>query len=140
LVGNVGDNLLDGGAGVDTLTGGDGADQFVVAYNGTGSTPDQITDFTPGVDLLVIDLASFGIKAGALPLLDAGTVPASSFVKGSGNSAKSTDADDYFVFNISTNTLSFDPDGTGPLAAMGVVKLIGSQPQSMTASDLFVAI
>ncbi|MFN3294308.1 MAG: M10 family metallopeptidase C-terminal domain-containing protein, partial [Gemmobacter sp.] len=41
--------VLIGAAGKDTMTGGKGADVFVLA---TGSGADTITDFTPGLDRL----------------------------------------------------------------------------------------
>lgn len=53
LAGGSGDDWLDGGAGRDTLSGEGGADTFVF----TGSHGrDQISDFTPGEDL--IDLSA----------------------------------------------------------------------------------
>ena len=65
----MGDNTLDGGKGVDTLSGGLGSDQFMVAYNGVGIAVDQITDFVAAEDLLVIDLASLGLDVVQMALL-----------------------------------------------------------------------
>jgi Ca2+-binding RTX toxin-like protein len=59
-IGNALDNVLQGGAGSDKLTGGLGSDTFVVA-NTTGS--DTITDFVSGVDHLVLDLAALGLDS-----------------------------------------------------------------------------
>ncbi len=138
LVGNSGDNLLEGGAGVDTLTGGDGSDQFVLAYNGTGKSPDAVTDFVTTSDLLVIDLASFGITPAQAGLLSSGSVAATSFVKGTG--ARALDNNDYFLLDTARGVLMFDPDGSGATAAMDVVQLVGTTAQSVVASDIFVAI
>ena len=69
LTGNLGDNTLNGGAGVDRLIGGAGADQFVISYNGEGQQGDVIIDFEPGNDLIVIDLASFGVDVEELDCL-----------------------------------------------------------------------
>lgn len=138
LVGNSGDNLLEGGAGVDTLTGGDGSDQFVLAYNGTGKSPDTVTDFVSASDLLVIDLASFGITASQAGLLSSGSVAAASFVKGAG--AKALDNNDYFLLDTARGVLMFDPDGSGSAASMEVVQLVGTTAQNMLAADIFVAI
>ena len=41
-----------GAEGVDTLTGGEGSDRFVLV---SGLGPDTITDFTSGVDIIVLD-------------------------------------------------------------------------------------
>ncbi len=138
LNGNSGDNLLEGGAGVDTLTGGDGSDQFVLAYNGSGKSADTVTDFVTTSDLLVIDLASFGITAEQAGLLSSGTVAAASFVKGAG--ARALDNNDYFLLDTARGVLMFDPDGSGATVAMEVVQLVGTTAQSVVASDIFVAI
>ncbi|MFB2938906.1 cadherin-like domain-containing protein, partial [Aerosakkonemataceae cyanobacterium BLCC-F154] len=52
IFGGDGDDILIGGLGGDTLTGGDGNDQFV--YRNFSDRTDQIIDFTPGKDLLVL--------------------------------------------------------------------------------------
>ena len=53
IVGNDGNNVLNGKGGIDTLTGNTGADTFVFASGETGATTgarDTVTDFTPGTD------------------------------------------------------------------------------------------
>jgi Ca2+-binding RTX toxin-like protein len=52
LNGPKGDDYLIGGLGNDILTGGSGRDRFVLT---AGEDADQITDFTKGEDLLVLD-------------------------------------------------------------------------------------
>jgi Ca2+-binding RTX toxin-like protein/subtilisin-like proprotein convertase family protein len=138
LTGNMGDNVLDGAGGVDTLTGGAGSDQFVIGSNGEGLGPDQITDFTPGEDLLVIDLASFGIDVAALALSSSGTVAASSFVKGAG--VRALDPDDTFLFDTARATLMFDRDGSGLEEAIDLVHLIGMPAQSLTGLDVYIGV
>jgi hypothetical protein len=44
-----GDNIIHDGSGSDVLTGGAGADTFVLCYD---ESADTITDFTPGEDRL----------------------------------------------------------------------------------------
>jgi Ca2+-binding RTX toxin-like protein len=51
LRGGGGHDVLNGGAGADTLTGGSGVDEFAFSNLETG---DRITDFTTGVDKLVV--------------------------------------------------------------------------------------
>lgn len=66
LVGGGFVDRLIGGAGGDTLTGGQGADVFVFTHasdsygNGSSTTFDVITDFTPGADQL--DLTALGLQ------------------------------------------------------------------------------
>ena len=58
LIGNDGDNRLDGGLGQDSYTGNGGADTFVISSAGYLET---ITDFDSGVDQ--IDLSGLGTDA-----------------------------------------------------------------------------
>jgi len=53
IIGNGLNNNLDGGAGSNVLTGGAGADHFIFDTPLT-STSDRITDFTPGVDVILL--------------------------------------------------------------------------------------
>ncbi|MBT9455675.1 MAG: ExeM/NucH family extracellular endonuclease [Burkholderiaceae bacterium] len=61
IVGTTGDDVIEGGFGADTLTGNGGRDQFV--YSSVLDGGDTISDFKPGVDLLVLTklLQSLGI-------------------------------------------------------------------------------
>lgn len=138
LVGNVGDNVLDGGAGVDTLTGGAGSDQFVLARNGVGLGPDQITDFVSGEDLLVIDLLSFGMDVQALGLPSSGSVQSDAFVKGAG--AKALDPNDHFILDTAQGYLRFDPDGNGNQEAINMVKFVGTLDSTFNGNDIYVAV
>ncbi|MDR7269149.1 putative extracellular nuclease [Pelomonas saccharophila] len=67
IVGTAGDDIIEGGAGADTLTGNGGRNQFV--YGSMLDAGDVITDFTVGMDTLVLTklMASLGI-ASADPL------------------------------------------------------------------------
>lgn len=137
LVGNLGNNILEGMGGVDTLTGGAGDDQFIVAYNGTGSAADTVTDFTSGSDLLVIDLLSFGVDVIGLGLDSSGFVSAEAFVKGAG--AQALDPNDHFLVDTATGQLSFDSDGSGSMSPIVMLNL-GSSASTLTNTDLFVVI
>jgi Ca2+-binding RTX toxin-like protein len=138
LQGNMGDNILEGKGGVDTLSGGAGSDQFVLGYNGLNTVADQITDFVSGQDLLVIDLASFGISSANLSLQSSGTLNAASFVKGPG--VRALDTNDYFLLDTAQSLLKFDPDGSGPLAALDVVRFVGVVDAAFNGADLFIAV
>ena len=139
LVGNMADNLLEGAGGVDTLTGGQGADTFVMSNNGVDQQADLITDFKAGEDLLVVDLASFGISAEALGLLQSGLVSASSFVAGAG--AEALDLNDYFMFDTAQGILQFDSDGSGDAEAVTIARIqLDPDGGTLTAGDVFVGI
>jgi len=139
LVGNLGNNTLDGKGGVDILTGGMGADSFVLSYNGDGLDADVITDFASGEDLLIIDLGSFGVDVEGLGLAGSGLASASSFVARAG--AQALDADDHFIFDTAQGILKFDYDGSGSIDAYDVATIyIDDQSSSLTAADLYVAI
>lgn len=138
LQGNMGDNILEGKGGVDTLSGGAGSDQFVLSYNGLNLVADQISDFASGQDLLVVDLASFGISSSNLKLQSSGTVNADSFIKGPG--IRALDPNDYFLLDTAQSLLKFDPDGSGPLAAMDVVRFVGIVDPATNGADLFIAV
>ncbi len=138
LVGNMGDNILDGLLGTDTLTGGAGSDQFMVGFNGAGVAVDQITDFLPGTDLLVVDLAALGIDVAQLGLLSSGTVSNTSFVKGAG--VRALDPDDHFMFDTARAMLSFDSDGSGLQAPIDLVQIFGVSANNLTANDIYIAV
>jgi Ca2+-binding RTX toxin-like protein len=133
-----GDNILDGMGGTDTLTGGAGSDQFVVAQNANGLAADQVTDFEAGNDLLVIDLLSFGVDVAGLGLASSGTVQAASFVKRAG--ATALDNNDYFILDTAQSMLRFDPDGNGSQAAIDVVKFVGIVDPAFSGNDIYIAI
>jgi Ca2+-binding RTX toxin-like protein len=138
LTGNMGDNILQGGDGVDTMTGGAGSDQFVIAHNGAGLAPDVITDFQAGVDLLVIDLMSYGIDPVALGILSSGAVNSNAFVKGAG--VRPLDPNDHYLLDTALGTLRFDPDGNGTQAAVELVKFVGVVDNAFSGNDIYIAI
>jgi Ca2+-binding RTX toxin-like protein/subtilisin-like proprotein convertase family protein len=139
LVGNSANNILEGGLGVDTLTGGAGGDQFIASYNGVDIAADRITDFEVGSDLLIVDLASFGIDAQSLGLQSSGLVAAESFVSGAG--AIALDPNDHFVFDTAQGLLKFDADGNGAGLAIDVMHITLDDPTTqLRATDIFVGI
>ena len=139
LQGNLGNNILDGGLGLDTLIGDEGADQFIITSNGEGVDPDKVMDFTSGEDLLVIDLASFGIDVEALGIASSGLVSADSFVFGAG--AVALDANDHFIYDSAQGILYFDADGNGSGEAIKLAEVkTDTGSDSLDSSDIFVGI
>jgi von Willebrand factor type D domain/Bacterial Ig domain/RTX calcium-binding nonapeptide repeat (4 copies) len=54
IYGDAGDDVIYGGIGANKLTGGAGKDIFYVTPNGVPSTPNELLDFTPGDDKILI--------------------------------------------------------------------------------------
>ena len=138
IIGNAGDNTLEGLLGVDTLTGGNGSDQFVIASNGLGLRSDLITDFTSGFDLLVIDIASFGLLPSQLDLLGSGTVDPAAFIAGAG--VAPVTPNHHFMFDTASGMLRFDIDGSGSVAAVDLAQITLVGTSQMTPQDIFIAI
>jgi Ca2+-binding RTX toxin-like protein/subtilisin-like proprotein convertase family protein len=139
LQGNLGNNILDGGLGLDTLIGDEGADQFIISHNGDDVDSDIVQDFTSGEDLLVIDLASFGIDAEALGILSSGLVSTESFVFGAG--AVALDNNDHFIYDSAQGILYFDEDGSGDAGMIELARVnTDDGSDALNASDIFVGI
>ena len=136
IIGNPGDNYLEGGTGVDILTGGAGGDGFYIAYNGVNKSADTITDFSSGEDLIMLDLASFGVSASSLGLSSSGMAGSDSFVSGAG--AHALDPNDYLIYDTAKMTLYFDADGSGAGIAVEAVKLTGIS--DLHTSDIYISV
>jgi RTX calcium-binding nonapeptide repeat (4 copies) len=109
LSGAGGNDRLIGGPGKDRLTGGPGKDgfQFDAPLNETTNI-DRITDFTPIDDSFRLDGAVF------TALTASGILPAAAFARG----ASATGAAVRILYDPATGDLRYDPDGTGPGAAV----------------------
>ncbi|GGA16075.1 DUF4347 domain-containing protein [Okeania sp. KiyG1] len=63
LVGGIGRDRFNGGAGDDTLTGGASIDRFIFnttdEFNSDDIGVDDITDFVPGQDIILLDKSTF---------------------------------------------------------------------------------
>lgn len=135
FVGNSGNDVLTGNAGADTFVFGNVHEQVVTgaatevqsyvdtAFSLTGV--DTITDFLSGVDKIQLNLDQYASLAG---------FSVANLVSGAG--AVAADADDYLLFNSTSNTLSYDADGNGAGAAVDIAQLLGVT--SFTASDVVV--
>ncbi|MFJ5445134.1 calcium-binding protein [Methylobacillus methanolivorans] len=144
FIGTTQDDRFVSNGGHDTLTGGSGSDTFAfgkiwtqtvtgdddevqwyenVGVDLTNADTDTITDFASGVDKIELNTDQFASLVG----FNAGNL-----VVGSGP----LDADDYLVFNTSTNTLQYYADGNGGSAAIDIAVLTGVS--SITAADIVV--
>lgn len=124
IVGNAGTNVLDGKAGSDVLWGGAGKDYFAFTSPLDGSF-DLVDDFSVRDDTIYVDDAIFTGLA-------LGTLTKAAFVVGSG----AKDSSDRIVYNPTSGALSFDPDGTGPLAPLHFATL--DPGLKVTASDFII--
>ncbi len=133
ISGDSGNDTLIGGNGNDILIGGNGADTFAfsgvtLSTNGTDSISFVLAD-----DTLQFSLAAVNAATGTT--LPAGAVQAGNIVIGAG--AIAVDANDYFLYDISTGALSFDADGVGAGAAVQLATLVGMPV--ITAADIVLA-
>ncbi|GAB4466747.1 MAG: hypothetical protein OHK0037_22780 [Elainellaceae cyanobacterium] len=112
LMGDTGTDTLVGGAGTDTLIGGSGRDSFDLSDTRSGGM-DTLIDFRASDDMLLIPAAEFELAdlAGSLPtaLLRQGT--------------KAVLEGDRFIYNRSTGSLFFDPDGSGSAPQVQIAQL-----------------
>ena len=117
LVGNSGNNILNGLGGNDTLTGGPGQDTFRFdTALGAATNFDQIIGFLAVDDTIELYNAVFTALGATV-----GPLAASMFQLG----AAANDAFDRIIYNNATGTLSYDADGNGGGAAIQFASLTG---------------
>lgn len=134
LTGTPGNDVLIGLGGKDTLTGGAGADQFLfnTALNKSTSVA-TITDFSHAQgDKIDLDHTAF---TALTPESPGAALAASDFYASSNGAAHL--ATDRILYNTITGVLSYDPDGTGPTAAIQFASLM--QHPTLTSGDFVVA-
>ena len=124
LNGGNGEDTLEGGPGSDILTGSNGIDHFL--FNTLEPTVDQITDFRPGTDKIVLGASVFGNAA------QAGSPDSSMFFVGTA----ATQASHRVIYNPATRTVLFDPDGVGEMAGTALVSFTSSV--SLTPTDFLI--
>lgn len=127
IVGNSGNNQIEGRESSDTLTGGLGQDYFYFT-TGIGSDVDQITDFTSVDDILMLDDSIFaGVPTGFLA--------ANAFLSGAGATSAATAAQ-RFIHDTTTGDVYYDADGAGGAAAVLFANVGAGTP--MFHYDFFV--
>ncbi|MDI6027057.1 calcium-binding protein [Corticibacterium sp. UT-5YL-CI-8] len=103
IIGNAGNNIINGMDGSDFLTGGSGGDRFVFSTALGAMNVDTITDFNAAADSIRLDNAIFlGLADGALD---------GSAFKDIGTGM--IDASDCILYDSDTGELFFDRDGSG---------------------------
>ncbi|HEU0156187.1 MAG TPA: hypothetical protein VFQ82_08960, partial [Stellaceae bacterium] len=134
--------VLVGGADADrltaaqhaTMTGGAGADIFVLTTPGTLAAPDTntITDFTHGTDKITFSDTGFSLKlsgASATPK----ALPSTLFV--SNSTGRFTSTAQRFAYNTTTGALDHDSKGNTAGSAKELIATLTGHP-TLTASDL----
>jgi Ca2+-binding RTX toxin-like protein len=126
MLGGDGDDRLQGGGWSDSMTGGAGRDEFLFEGAGTG-TVDRVLDFAVGTDELLFE--NFNLAAlGATGSWGAGD---GRFWAAAG-ATTGHDGDDRLVYNTSTGSLYYDPDGNGAATAQIVATFQGNPGLSST--------
>jgi len=123
IVGNSNANIINGGGGKDLLTGGAGADTFVLGPANAANTV-TITDFA-AEDKFGITASDYGLSQGS-GLVDngAGTLildPAW-FATVTGTQG-TVGGHGQFLYNSTTSSVMWDPDGSGAVTGIAVAKL-----------------
>ena len=126
LDGGPGWDVLDGGNGKDLLDGEGGRDTFLFDAALSGETNfDTIESFTHGNDRIALDLHIFkGLSVGALS--------ADAFHAG----ANADSSSERILYDASSGTLFYDPDGSGAAAPVRFAKL--AEPAQVTSADFLV--
>jgi hypothetical protein len=124
LFGGDGSDFLSGGAGRDKLAGGVGADRFYFRSPSEGG--DTIRDFQRG-DKICLEGETFAN-------LKVGQLGAKYFIARVDNRAH--DANDYFVFRTTDDTLWFDKNGNNPGGAVLLADF--GTDVNLRASDILI--
>jgi serralysin len=126
LKGGSGQDVLNGLAGNDSLWGGPGLDSFVFNTALSSSNVDRIKDFNPADDTIRLENGIF------TALTRTGQLPSGWFHVGTA----AHDHNDHVIHNKAAGALLYDPDGTGPDAALKFALL--TPGVALAASDFYV--
>ena len=137
IVGNSNANIISGGGGKDTLTGGLGADTFVLGPANAANTV-TITDFA-AEDKFGISASDYGLSQGS-GLVDNGSgvlvLDPAWFATVTGTQGTVT-GHGQFLYNTSTSSVTWDPDGSGSVTGIALAKL--QQGAVVTASNFAIS-
>jgi Ca2+-binding RTX toxin-like protein len=129
MIGNSGSNTFNGEPGNDTLTGRGGADDFHFSspLNGTTNV-DRVTDFTVGVDSLVLWWLAFPAFVRCDGLNAPDLAPSRLHI-----GVSATTDSHRIVYNPNSGALNYDSDGSGPTPAVRFATL--SPDLALTGDD-----
>ncbi|MDP3302464.1 MAG: calcium-binding protein [Sulfuricurvum sp.] len=122
---NTSDMTINGGLGNDILTGGNKSNTYVFSSKLNAKTNvDTITNFTSSNDTINLDKLIFKAVANGFS--------SDNLVIGT----QASDNDDYFIYNPTTNILSYDVDGNGSKKSVDFIILQGVDTLSATDFQL----
>jgi Ca2+-binding RTX toxin-like protein len=127
IVGNAGNNYLNGLGGADILIGGAGSDRFHFSAELGGGNVDNIRDFSAADDSILLDAKIFSS-------LTRGQLASSAFKD---TRVGAVDADDRLIYDSLTGALSFDQDGAAA-GFMAVSFAMLENRESISSLDFFV--
>jgi hypothetical protein len=134
IVGNSNANIISGGGGKDLLTGGLGADTFLLGPANAANTV-TITDFA-AEDKFGITASDYGLSQGN-GLVDNGSgtlvLDPTWFATVTGSQG-TVAGHGQFLYNTTTSTVTWDPDGSGAAAGIALAKL---QAGAVVTADNF---
>jgi serralysin len=130
LSGDAGNDLLKGGKDTDILTGGSGNDTFLFNKAPAAENVDSVTDFTPGADLIKLDITVFAALASAV----GSPLSAPEFEANTAGAAD--DALDRIIYDTDSGALYYDTDGNGAAPAIQFALLAGAP--SLGAGDFII--
>jgi Ca2+-binding RTX toxin-like protein len=124
---------------MDSLSGGGGADWFIVDSARGATNVDTISDFTPGEDKIVLSAKLFNKFKGSA----AGSeITAENFVVGA--EAKPLEKNHFLIWDTAAETLSYDPDGSGGIFPSLVCRVtltgVVGDPIDPSASDILIVL
>ncbi len=131
LSGGAGNDRLEGRFHNDRLTGGSGRDYFLFLDTPTMEGVDHITDFVRGTDELLFENATFTALGGSGALASGD----GRFRSGSGITT-GQDSSDRLIYNTTTDSLYYDPDGSGSLGSQLIATFAGNP--TLSASDITI--
>jgi Ca2+-binding RTX toxin-like protein len=132
LQGGAGNDRLDGGNGADRLVGGIDADAFVLAVLPAAGLHDRIADFAAAQgDRIEIARDMLGAAGAGLAL---GPIDAASFAANLTGAASA--AAPQFTYDTNGGELRWNPDGSGPEAAVLLAVLEGAP--GLTAAEIWL--
>jgi Ca2+-binding RTX toxin-like protein len=132
---------FDGGAGDDTLVGGDEAADFLTGGSGRDTfyytsglkeDRDEITDFAGGVDRLAFEFQNRGFELGQ--------IDPSQFHISSGSDAVAQTPEHRFIFDHVSGMLYYDHNGSAPEGSMAALMTVNIASGILDHSSIHIVI
>ena len=112
IVGYARDNVIDGGGGADTLTGGGGHTTFQFDAPSAGGA--AIMNFASGRDIIALLGSAFGVGSTVTAGQNFSSIAGAFNGTDAGTNANFAASQPTLVFSVQDESLYYDPHGTGP--------------------------